>query len=157
MPVDGTPSGGPPASFARDSISLIRSGWTSGNLTTRAYMSSLSSWISARSYCEPGGPKRKSRGRSAAGDGGEDRDLVAVVHRCVEPVLEADVLAGDVDIHEAAQVAVLGDALPEAIVLVEDGVERLADGRALDLQLSVAAGCGAELGRDLHGDAHRAE
>src|SRR4051794_26235066 len=146
MPVDGIPSGGPPASFARDSISLIRSGRTSVNLTTRAYMSSLSSWdiraiLLRAGRCE----KKVAGGRSAAGDGGEDRDLVAVVHRCVEPVLEADVLAGDVDIHEAAQVAVLGDALPEAIVLVEDGVERLADGRALDLQLSVAAGCGAEL------------
>ena len=38
---------------------------------------------------------------------------------------------------------------------VEDGVERLADGRSLDLELGLAVGGGAELRRDLHRDRHR--
>ena len=85
----------------------------------------------------------------AAGDGGEDRHLVAVGDGGLEAVLEADVLAADVDVDEAPQVPVLGDALAQAVVLVEDRVERLADGPALDLELALAAGGGAELRRDL--------
>src|SRR5262245_42330077 len=94
-------------------------------------------------------------GVSTAGDRREDRHLVAVGHGSVESVLEADVLAGDVDVDEAAQVPVLGDPLAEAVVLVEDRVQRLADGRAVDLELALAAGGGAELGGNLHRDAHR--
>ena len=71
--------------------------------------------------------------RSAAGDGRQDRHLVAVGELGVEAVLEADVLAGDVDVDEAAQAAVLGDPLAQIVVLVEDGVERLADGDPVDL------------------------
>ena len=80
-----------------------------------------------------------------AGDGRRDGHLVALRDGGVEAVLEADVLPGDVDVHEPAQVPVLGDPLAEAIVLVEDGVERLPDGRALDLELSLSAGGGAQL------------
>src|SRR5262249_26260933 len=94
---------------------------------------------------------------SAAGDGGEDRHLVAVVHGGVEAVLKANVLARDVDVDEAPQIPVLGDPLAEPVVLLEDRVERLTDGGALNLQLALAAGGGAELRGDLHGDAHRAE
>src|SRR3982751_4331658 len=87
-------------------------------------------------------PTRAHRARiaSAAGDGGQDRHLVAVVHGRVEAVLEADVLAGDVDVHEPPEVAVLRDPLAQAIVLVEDGVEGLAHGPALNLDLPVTAG-----------------
>src|SRR4051794_36024830 len=96
-------------------------------------------------------------GASAAGDRRKDLDLVAVAELGFEPVLEADVLTGDEDVHEAAQPAVLGDALAEAVVLLEDGVERLADGRPLDLQLALAPGSRSKLGRDLDRDAHRPE
>jgi hypothetical protein len=40
----------------------------------------------------------------------------------------------------------------EAAVGVEDGVEHLADGRAVHLQLGLAAGRGTQLRRNLHGD-----
>src|SRR6185437_11818203 len=93
----------------------------------------------------------------AARNGRQDRHLVAVIDRGLQAILEADVLAGDVDVDEAAQIAVLGDALAESVVLVEDRIEGLADGRALDLELALATGRGAELGGNLHGDAHRAE
>ena len=73
----------------------------------------------------------------------------------LQALLEADVLAADVDVDEAAQVAVLGDPLAQVAVGVEDGVEHLADGGALDLELGLAAGRGAQLGRDLHGDCHQ--
>jgi cytochrome c oxidase assembly factor CtaG len=42
-------------------------------------------------------------GDSAAGDGGQDRQLGAVGHGGREPVEKADVLAGNVDVHEAPQ------------------------------------------------------
>src|SRR5881275_2277695 len=44
-----------------------------------------------------------SRGPSAAGDGGDDRDGLGVADRCAEAVQEADVLVVDEDVHEAAQ------------------------------------------------------
>ena len=50
---------------------------------------------------------------AATGDGGQDRHLVAVGERRVEAVLKADVLAGDVDVDEAPQRAVLGDPLAQ--------------------------------------------
>src|SRR5262249_36104223 len=85
-------------------------------------------------------PRRAFTSGSAAGDGGEDRHLVAVGDLRVEAVLEADVLAGDVDVDEPAQIPVLGDPLAQAVVLVEDRLERLADGGSLDLQLAPATG-----------------
>ena len=42
-----------------------------------------------------------------------------------------------------------------SVVLVEDGIERLADRGALDLELALAPGRRAQLGRDLHRDRHR--
>src|SRR6478735_6719670 len=92
--------------------------------------------------------------RSAAGHRGQNGYLVAVVDRRLKPLLEADVLAADVDVDEAAKVAVLGDAVAEAAVGVEDRVEHLAHGRAFDFELGVAAGGGAQLRGDLHGDTH---
>src|SRR4051812_48156716 len=47
-------------------------------------------------------------GRSAAGDGGEDRHRVAVLDLGVERTGEADVLVVDVDVDEAVQLALLG-------------------------------------------------
>src|SRR4051794_30835436 len=96
-------------------------------------------------------------GASAAGDRRKDLNLVAVVELGFEPVLEADVLTADEDVDEPAQPSVLGDALTKAVVLLEDSVERLTDGRPLDLELALAAGRRSELGRDLDRDAHRPE
>src|SRR5215218_4807064 len=97
----------------------------------------------------------ESRGGSTAGDGRQDGHLVAVRDLRVEAVLEANALAGDVDVDEAPQVAVLGDPLPQAVVLVEDRVESLADRGALNLEFTLTAGGGAELGGNLDCDAHR--
>src|SRR5215213_3281106 len=87
-------------------------------------------------------------------DSRKNRYFVPIFDRSLQPLLKADVLAGDVDVDEAAQVAVLGDPVAQAAVGVEDGVEHLADGAALYLKLRFAAGGGAQLGRDLHGDWH---
>ena len=46
----------------------------------------------------------------------------------VEAVEEADVLAAHVDVHEPAQVAVLGDPVAQAVVAVVEAVEHVADG-----------------------------
>src|SRR3954471_1857530 len=91
----------------------------------------------------PRPPQRITTGGSSAlpaGDGRQDRDLVAVVDGGLEALLEADVLAGDVDVHEAAQVAVLGDPLAKAVVAIEHRVEGLADGGRIDFHLGLAIG-----------------
>src|SRR6185436_18768422 len=54
-------------------------------------------------------------GYSAPRHGRQDRHLVAVGDPGLEPVLEADVLAGDIDVDETAQVTVLGDPLTKAV------------------------------------------
>src|SRR2546423_689991 len=94
---------------------------------------------------------------SAAGDGRQDGDLVAVGELRFKPVLEADVLPGDVDVDEPAQPAVLRDPLAELSVLLEDRVERLAHGASIDLDLALALGHSSELRGDLHGNGHRGE
>src|SRR5581483_4669059 len=91
---------------------------------------------------------------SAAGDRGQDRDLVAVLDGRVEAVHEADVLAADVDVDEPTQSAVLGDPAPELPVAVVEGVEHLADGRALDFGRGLPTGGRTQLRRDLHRDCH---
>src|SRR5687768_8876926 len=95
--------------------------------------------VSSRSRV-PLPPQRMATGMSAAkgelaptGDGGKDRHFVTVGELGLEAVLKSDVLAGDVDVDEAAQGAVLGDALAKAIVLIEDRIESLAHGAAFDL------------------------
>src|SRR5437763_9462220 len=95
--------------------------------------------------------------RSAAGDRGEDRHLVAVGHWRVETVQETDVLAADVDVDEPAQPAILGDAAAQLAVAVVKGVEHLADGLAVDARRRLAVGGGSELGWDLDRDCHGAQ
>ncbi len=68
---------------------------------------------------------------SAAGHSGKDRDLVAVLHERLEAVEEADVLPADVDVHEAAQVPVLGDAVAQSVVAVVETVEHVPHGAGL--------------------------
>src|SRR5690348_13074938 len=87
--------------------------------------------------------------RSAAGDCGQDRHLVAVGDGGVEAVQEADVLAADVHIDEPAQPAVLGNPTAQLAVAVIQGVEHLADRGTVDGRGGVAVGGGSELRGDL--------
>src|SRR5687767_752778 len=95
----------------------------------------------------------------ATGDGWQDRQLAPVGNRCVEAVLEADVLAAYVDVDETTQLAVVGDPRPQVLVLREERVEGLPHRAAFDLDLGVAADDCSQLGwnldRDRHLDRHR--
>src|SRR5205085_9915300 len=62
------------------------------------------------------------------GDGGKDRDLLAVRHRGLDALAEADVVPGHEHVDEAAQAAVLHDPLTEAGVPGVDLVDQVADG-----------------------------
>src|SRR5919197_2249594 len=111
-------------------------------------------WVRSWSLV-PRPPQRIATGVSAAadcssatGDGRQDGHLVAVGELRVEAVLEADVLARDVDIDESAQGPVLGDPLTKVSVGVEYRVERFTDGVAVDLDLFLASGRHPELGRN---------
>src|SRR6476469_1978604 len=99
----------------------------------------------------------RRRGGSAAGDGGQDRHLVAVGDRRLEAVQEADVIAAHVYVDEPAQPAVLGDPAAQLAVAVVQGVEHLADRGALDARGRLAVGGGSKLGGDLDLDWHAAE
>src|SRR5262245_49942225 len=77
-----------------------------------------------------GGVKSTTARYSTSRDGREDRHLVAVFDLGLQALLEADVLAADVDVDEAAQVAVLGDPLAQVAVGLEDRVEHLANAGA---------------------------
>src|ERR1700760_4607817 len=103
------------------------------------------------------GDERPPAAGSPSGYGWQDRYVVAVLDARLEALLEADVLAGDVDVDEAAQGAVLGDPLPQVAIGGEDGVERLPDVGPIHFDFRLSAGGGAQLGRDLHGDAHQTE
>src|SRR3712207_7052266 len=60
-------------------------------------------------------------------------------------------------VHEAAQVTVLGDPLPQAVVALVEPVEDVPDGGGrLHVRLRLAAGDVPQLRRDLHGHRHRA-
>src|SRR5918995_1146083 len=62
--------------------------------------------------------------RSAAGDGGQDRDRVAVLDLGVQRAGEAHVLVVDVHVDEAVQLALLGDeAVLQAGVLAVEVVD----------------------------------
>src|SRR5205823_1936151 len=92
---------------------------------------------------------------SAARDSRKDGDLVAILHGRLEAMQEADVLALHVDVHEAPQVAVLGDALAQPVEALVQAVEHFADsGCVLDRGLGLTAGDAAKLRRDLDCDRH---
>src|SRR5215218_1926963 len=108
-------------------------------------------------------PERPDRARppagraSAAGDRRQDLDLVAVGHRRLEAVAEADVLAVHVDVDEPAQGAVaVGQPVAQLAVALEQRVEHLADRPALELELTLAAGRRPQLRGDLDLDRHHA-
>src|SRR5688572_28553453 len=80
----------------------------------------------------PAGAPGSSEGRSAAGDGRKDGELAARRDGGLHAIEVADVLAGQVDVDEAAQLAVLGDAAAKLLVLGEEVLEGRGDGVALD-------------------------
>src|SRR3954470_7749322 len=101
--------------------------------------------------------RRTGRGsRSAAArDRREDRHRVAVLDLGVERTGEAHVLVVDVDVDEAVQLALLGDeAVLQAGVLAVEVVDERAEGGAAALDGLVAAGVGAQDGRDPDLDGH---
>src|SRR5271165_3560652 len=84
---------------------------------------------------------RPWRGRSTPGHGGEDRDLVVVVHVHVDEAVEAAVLVQDLPRHPR--------------VLAHQALEHVPDGGgALDHDGGVPTGLGAEDGRQADGDGH---
>src|SRR5690349_5235479 len=92
---------------------------------------------------------------SAAGDRRNDGDTGAVGGRGLQPLLEADVVVVDVDVHEAAQLALVvqhpgGDA---GVVLLQ-ALDDLGEGRALGGDLGLATRVGAQDGGDANGHAH---
>src|SRR4051794_19142054 len=96
---------------------------------------------------------------SAAGDGGQDDDLVAVGNRCLEAAEEADVLVVDVDVDEAAQVhgAVLGldEPVLDAGVVRLEVVDQGAQAGTAGLDGLLVAGVGAQDGGDPDLNGHR--
>src|SRR5262245_8525215 len=87
----------------------------------------------------------------AAGHRRQDGDRVAVRHRRLELGQVADVLVVHVDVHEAAQVAVLGEQpIPEAGVLRVEVREQCADRGARAVHRARAAGRLAQDGWDTH-------
>src|ERR1700689_2073165 len=96
------------------------------------------------------------RWRLPAGHGRDDGDDLALADRRVQAVEKADVLVGQKDVHEPAQLATLVEqALGEARVPRIEGVEHLADGGAVHGHLAGPTGERPQLGRDPHADAHR--
>src|SRR5262245_49565669 len=95
-----------------------------------------------------GGSARSAR------HGGEDRDLLALGHRGLDPVAEAHILAGDEHVHEPPQGAVLHHPVAEPGVLGVELVDQLADGARGALHGGGAAGDGAQRGRDADGHGH---
>src|SRR4051794_27571707 len=92
---------------------------------------------------------------SAAGDRGEDGHRVAVLDLGVQRTGEANVLVVDVDVDEAVQLALLGDeAVLQTRVLAVEVVDERTERGAAALDGLVAAGVGAEDGRDPDLDGH---
>src|SRR3954453_10850968 len=92
---------------------------------------------------------------SAARDRREDRHRVAVLDLGVQGAGEADVLVVDVDVDEAVQLALVGhEAVLQAGVLAVEVVDERAQGVAAALDGLLAAGVGAQDGRDPDLDGH---
>src|SRR6478736_4219586 len=129
-----------PAKRVTDGVRIVVAGAAPGNWTVLC-AAGCGGWRQAR---------RDARQALPAGDGGEDLDLLAVGHRRVEPVAEADVLAVDVDVDEAAQAAVaIRQPVAQLAVALEQRVEHGADGGALDADGALTARGLAQLGRQL--------
>src|SRR5476651_2243551 len=99
----------------------------------------------------PGRPDagRRGAGRSAACDGGDDRERLTCRERGVEAGEEADVLIVHEEVDEAPQLALfVEEALTDAGVGHLECVDRLADGGGLKCDLTGTAGEAAQLGRN---------
>jgi hypothetical protein len=87
-------------------------------------------------------------GKTPAGHCRQEQDGGARGDLGVEPAEEPDVVAVDEDVQEARHAVALEDARGEARELLDERVERLADGSRLDADRPVAAGLGPEDGWD---------
>src|SRR6266540_3495766 len=94
-------------------------------------------------------------GSAASGDGGHDRDGVAVLEPRRPALQEADVFLVDVEIDEAAQLALLVDeALTESGELPLEVLHDVIDGAGLGLDLGVALGERSQRSRDPYHHGH---
>src|SRR5262249_19524457 len=90
-------------------------------------------------------------------DRGEDREDVAVGELGVEPLEVADVVVVLVDVDELVQAAlVVEEVLAQAGILLDEGTEDVADGRAVDTDRRLAVGLGSQNSGELHLDRHGA-
>src|SRR5919106_893981 len=85
---------------------------------------------------------------TATGHGRQQDELVALPHLGLEPVLRANVLAAEVDVHERRELAVLEELPCERRVALDEVVDDLGDGPTVRLELAGAADLGAQGGRD---------
>jgi hypothetical protein len=82
---------------------------------------------------------------SAASHGGEDGDRVALVHPGLHRAEVPDILAVQVDVDEAVELAVAGDDLgPDPRVPPVQVIEDVGQGRAVAGDLGLAGGVPAE-------------
>src|SRR5690606_23945259 len=92
---------------------------------------------------------------SAAGDRRNDRHAGPVRGRGPEALLEAHVVVVDVDVDEAAQLAlVVQDAGGDARVVLLQVLDDLGEGRPLGVHLGLSTRVGAQDGRDADGHTH---
>lgn len=92
---------------------------------------------------------------SAAGHGRHDADLVAVAEGGGLVIEKTDVLAIDVDVQEAAQLAVLiGEAGQDAREVAFEGLEQLVDRGGVDLHAGLLRGELLERGGDQNQNRH---
>src|SRR2546422_3326571 len=95
-------------------------------------------------------------GSAPSGDGGHDRDGIAILEGGLLALDEPDVFLVHVDVDEAPQLsAVVQHALPEPGELAFQVVHHLRDRLPLGADLGVALRDGAEWSRDTHSHRHR--
>src|SRR4051794_2452405 len=120
-------------------------------------ISTRSRWRRSRHPAGRPARRRPTLRGLASGDRRQDLHLVTVGDRRLEAVGEADVLAVDVDVDKAPKAAVaVRKPVAQLAVALEQRVEDGADGAALELELPLAAGGGAQLRGDLDPDRHQA-
>src|SRR5262245_52670718 len=88
----------------------------------------------------PSGTCAWSAAISASGHGGDDADLVAVLDGRLQAVEIADVFVIDIDIDEAAHLAILEDAADDAGVFLAQIVEQALDRGAAGFDNSLVLG-----------------
>src|SRR5258708_24857399 len=117
--------------------------WITGSVTSSGLKLSL--------------PRRLATGTrlQAAGDGGDDRQVVVLADGGVETLAEADVGVVEVDVDELAELAgAVVETVVEARELDLEVLERQRHGRALHLDLRASVGQAAKWPWDADGDCH---